>query len=248
MSFSVPDQLEAMGNALYREASTEDTANSIFTQLGRFRTQWQEELKVMGAGLQLPVPRNKALHPSGCELQAAFLDFQYEFKKDSFFPWRAEYQVRVEGLLARENMIFELQDHWRLDTDMYAPTRKLSDESEANPSKEPHPLFHFQRGGYAQSEFAKDNFIPGSPCDLEGEWRGLMQTPGPRVPVLPLDPVLAIDFCLSQNDGIIWQKLRNVPEYLAVIEEAQSRLWRPFFESLSNEAFRREWFGPSLLV
>lgn len=55
-----------------------------------------------------------------------------------------------------------------------------------------------------------------------------MQSPGPRVPVIPLDPILAIDFCLSQNDGVIWRRLRNFPEYLDLIESAQTRLWLPF--------------------
>ena len=75
-----------------------------------------------------------------------------------------------------------------------------------------------------------------------------MQSPGPRVPVLPLDPILAIDFCLSQNDGMVWRRLQNVPEYLMIVEGAQRRLWEPFFAALQDPAFRRTWFGPSLLV
>lgn len=192
--------------------------------------------------------RNQGLHPTGCELRSAYLDFEYEWRDDDVLPWRAEYQIRVEGLLDAGDALFELQDHWRLDTDMYAPSRRQGYEAQSNPSKEPHPLFHFQRGGHAQSAFAASGFLPGSPCTIRGEWKGLLQTPGPRVPVLPLDPILAIDFCLSQNDGLIWRRLQNVPEYLMIVEDAQKRVWKPFFAALQDFAFRRRWFGPSLLV
>lgn len=248
MTFPLPDELERLGAALRQEPETVPTADSIDTNLGRFRNQWTTNLQARGDALPLPVPRNQGLHPTGCELQAAYLDFQFEWKEDSVLPWRAEYQVRVEGLLDAGDALFELQDHWRLDTDMYAPSRRQAAESASNPSKEPHPLFHFQRGGHAQHAFAAAGFLPGTPCTIAGEWKGLMQSPGPRVPMLPLDPILAIDFCLSQNDGLIWRRLRNLPEYFSVIEDAQVRLWHPFFEKLQDPTFRRSWIGPSLLL
>jgi hypothetical protein len=248
MTFSLPNELGRLSAALRHEPSTIATADSIDTNLGRFRSQWVTSLQVRGSALSLPVPRDQGLHPRGCELQAAFLDFQFEWRQGDDLPWRAEYQVRVEGLLAADSALFELQDHWRLDTDMYAPSRRNAGDPGANPSKEPHPLFHFQRGGHAQAEFSSANFLPGSTAAIEGEWRALLQSPGPRIPMLPLDPVLAIDFCLSQNDGLVWRRLRNRPEYISVIEGAQSRLWQPFFDKLQNPAFRRSWMGPALLV
>lgn len=248
MTFSLPDELQRLSAALRQERATTETADSIDTNLGRFRHQWATNLQIRGEALSLPVPRNQGLHPTGCELQAAYLDFQFEWKEDTDLPWRSEYQVRVEGLLDAGGALFELQDHWRLDTDMYAPCRTRDRKDESNPSKEPHPLFHFQRGGHAQESFAAAGFLPGAPCTIVGSWKGLMQSPGPRVPMLPLDPILAIDFCLSQNDGLIWRRLRNLPEYLSVVEGAQDRLWRPFFENLQNASFRRSWLGPSLLL
>lgn len=248
MTFPLPDELASLSAALRQEPATEETAESIDTSLGRFRNQWATDLKIRGDALPLPVPRNQGLHPIGCELHAAYLDFQFEWREDDALPWRAEYQVRVEGFLQAGGALFELQDHWRLDTDMYAPCRKHPEQPDSNPSKEPHPLFHFQRGGHKQDAFAAAGFLPGAPCIIEGEWKGLMQSPGPRIPMLPLDPVLAIDFCLSQNDGLIWRRLRNLPEYLSVIEGAQTRLWQPFFEKLQDATFRRSWLGPSLLL
>ena len=245
---ALPDELQRLADALQREPSTQNTSESIYTNLGRFRSDWASSLRLHGEGLALPTPRNQGLHPVGCALHSASLDFQYECRDGEVVPWRAEYQVRVEGLLDAGDALFELQDHWRLDTDMYAPSRVVAVGAAQNPSKEPHPLFHFQRGGHALNTFASSGFLPGKSCSIQGEWRGLLQSPGPRVPVLPLDPVLAIDFCLSQNDGTVWRRLQNVPEYLTIIEEAQRRLWEPFFAALQDPAFRRTWFGPSLLV
>lgn len=248
MTLALPGALEQLAEALRREPATEKTSDSIFANLGRFKSDWARGLKLRGDGIVLPVPRNQGLHPVGCELHSAWLDFQFEWRDGEILPWRAEYQVRVAGLLAADEALFELEDHWRLDTDMYAPSRRAAEHAAQNPSKEPHPLFHFQRGGHAQDVFASTDFLPGTPCTIQGSWRGLLQSPGPRVPVLPLDPILAIDFCLSQNDGKVWRRLQNVPEYLTIIEEAQGRLWKPFFEALKDPVFRRTWFGPSLLV
>ena len=75
-----------------------------------------------------------------------------------------------------------------------------------------------------------------------------MQYPGPRIASLPLDPILAIDYCIAQNDGSLWKRLRNVPEYFTVIEGSQERLWKPFLNGLSVRATRRRWLGPLIIV
>jgi hypothetical protein len=248
MVFPLPDELERLSAVLRREQGTNATADALDTNMGRFRSQWIKSYQMKGRQLPLPVPRNQGLHPNGCQLQASYLDFQFEWKEDAQAPWRAEYQVRVEGYLDAGGALFDLQDHWRLDTDMYAPSRHAAAAGHANPSKEPHPLFHFQRGGHAQDTFAAADFLPANPCSISGIWKGLMQSPGPRIPIVPLDPILAIDFCLSQNDGLVWRRLRNFPEYLDLIETAQRRLWLPFFAQLQDQKFRRTWFGPSMLV
>ncbi|WP_422056489.1 hypothetical protein [Sphingomonas sp.] len=245
---ALPEELERLAAALQQDSATAETAASIFTNSGRFRSDWASRHQLRADSLSLPIPRNQGLHPTGCDLQSANLAFQFEWREGHSVPWRAEYQVRVEGVLDADNALFELQDHWRLDTDMYGPDRRQHEDPPATASREPHPLFHFQRGGHAQTAFAAAEFLPGAPCTIQGVWRGLMQSPGPRIPVLPLDPILAIDFCLSQNDGVIWRRLHNIPEYYTVVEDAQERLWRPFFNSLQDAAFRRAWFGPSLLI
>ena len=99
MTLSLPEELERLAEALQREPSTESTSNSIYTNLGRFKSDWASNLRLRGSGLALPVPRNQGLHPVGCALQSASLDFEYEWRDGDVMPWRAEYQVRVEGFL-----------------------------------------------------------------------------------------------------------------------------------------------------
>jgi hypothetical protein len=69
-----------------------------------------------------------------------------------------------------------------------------------------------------------DGFVPADRTDLgAGTWRTLMQYTGPRIASLPFDPLLAIDFCPAQNNGVVWRRLRNMPEYSSIIEDAQRR-------------------------
>jgi hypothetical protein len=75
----------------------------------------------------------------------------------------------------------------------------------------------------------------------------LLQSPGPRIPLLPMCPILAIDFAIGQHDGLVWRRLRGVPEYLRIVQNAQMRLWAPFFDALSSPDTRRRWVGPFLI-
>lgn len=250
----LPYELERLADGLRRERETSPSADFLYQEAGRFRYEWQAYRSLTATKLPLPVPRNQGLHPVGCGLDAAFLSFRFVRGDDAIVPTQADYQVLVEGHLVTDTAIFELQDHWRVDTDTYAPppAEDGSDEGagQAQEGKESHPLFHFQRGGHAQDAFAQsERFIPGRETGLEGvRWRALLQSPGPRIPALPMDPLLAIDFCIAQSDGVVWRRLRNSPEYLTLIEDAQSRLWIPFFDALQNRPFRRRWLGPVALT
>src|SRR5688572_5388853 len=118
---------------------------------------------IQAKNVALPLPREKKLQPRGCELQNAYLSFAFRCCEGELFPTLAEYQVRVEGYLITGDAVIELQDHWRLDTDIYAqdPTGGLHMRAPQE-SKEPHPFYHFQRGGHDQDEFAgMPNFYPG---------------------------------------------------------------------------------------
>lgn len=244
----MPAELSAFAEILRKREETVRTADYLYTAQSKFRYDWHvhRNLKSDGNGAPVPPPRNQGLHPPRCKISDAFVQFHFELGNDlrdgiGVFPGQAEFQVRVTGCLELDGAIVELEDHWRVDTDLYL-------SSETRP-KEPHPFFHFQRGGHAQDAFAGlDGFVPGPalPARSQDFWRGLLQSPGPRIPALPMCPVLAIDFAIGQHDGLIWRKLRDMPEYLKLIQDAQARLWTPFFEGLSNIAWRRKWMGPLL--
>lgn len=266
----LPGQLNNLARVFQSEAATARTAEHLRTESRKYQQSWKEKSEVRTEGLPLPVPRNQGLHPVGCDPVEAALDFQFGPVNDEGLPTRAEYQVRVDALLEAGENTMILQDHWRIDTDRYpggasrTPANEEgrgSDEqpieqaqgpkagSQGKTPKEPHPFYHFQRGGYGLDEFARlDGFIPSASTPLaQGTYRALMLYPGPRIACLPMDPVLAIDFCIGQNDGLVWHRLRNKPEYSEIIAAAQKRLWNRFFEMIQTTGFRKKWLGPLLI-
>jgi hypothetical protein len=176
------------------------------------------------------------------------LSFAFELGEcDPGFPDLAVFQVRVESLYAIPSGTVDLQDHWRVDTDTFANPKRVRPEG-AKQSKEPHPYYHYQRGGHAQDEFAgQPNFVPGQDLPATQKWKALGQGPSPRIPVLPMCPILAIDFSIGEHNGLIWRRLRGEPEYANFIRLAQARLWEPFFAALADPKQRRFWLGPFLL-
>lgn len=248
---SLPDELQRMGQLLQAFDSTKLTSEGLLEHYGRFETTWTANRRIEARDVALPLPRDKKLQPRDCDVESAYLSFAFENREDDLFPGVAEYQIRVKGWLATGDTLIELEDHWRVDTDIYAldpsgdPGKRRATEA-----KEPHPYYHFQRGGRAQDEFAgMPNFYPGPISDLDQrDWRGLLQCPGPRIPSLPMDPILAVDFCIGQHDGLVWWQLRDTPEYLKIVREAQERLWSPFLEAMADRAQRRKWLGPMALA
>lgn len=238
-----PGDFEELANALYSLEETTRTADSLRLIAGYIGASWRTQgiAKSGPSGIDIPLPRKKALHPRLCNVQRATMHFEFELggEFDEFrIPKRADFQICVDGFLEVKNSIVELQDHWRVDSHTFV-----------NPedAKEPHPYFHFQRGGHAQEAFANhESFVPGTslPDNLQASWRGLMQSPGPRIPMIPHCPILAIDFAIGQHDGGVWHRLRNIQLYREIIKRAQERLWSPFFQALSQPKLRDRYFGP----
>lgn len=192
--------------------------------------------------MPIPAPRDKNILPGGCDLGEAFLAFQFSFDESyEALSICTHFQVKVTGLLDHDDSVLELEDHWRVDN---------ANADERDKSNEVHPLIHFQRGGHSQVDFCKQPFfVPGAKLPKnEGDyWRALLQSPGPRIPCPPMCPILAIDFVIGQHDGILWRRLRQSPEYSAIIRESQERLWDPYFTELADASTRRKWIGPWLL-
>lgn len=234
----IPGQLGRFASVLRRQNETRPTADYLLSQSGKFEADWNSNRTITALGIPLPLPRNQGIHPVGSEIQGCYLNVRFRAAEASNEPVQAEFQIKVEGFLIAGDALVELEDHWRIDTDLHAEGR------------EPHPCFHFQRGGHAQDDFAtSQGFVPGAHTNLgKGSWRALMQYPGPRIASLPFDPILALDFCIAQNDGPLWRQLRDTPEYFTVVEEVQERLWRPFCDSLSSRDGRRRWLGALAIV
>ena len=246
----LPGQLQRFATILRRENGTRRTAEHILSEAGRFLNQWNSGRRLSATRLPMPVPRDQGLHPIGCELHDCYLSFQFEPSTGENLPVLAEFQVQIDGSLIVGDALIELQDHWRFDSEDGTSSTSHDCSEQTHTGREPHPSFHFQRGGHAQDAFAAEpGFIPAMHTHLgEGHWKSLMQYPGPRIASLPLDPILAIDYCIAQNDGSLWKRLRNVPEYFTVIEVSQERLWKPFLNGLSVPAARRRWLGPLIVV
>jgi len=239
------DHLAEFADKLRREPATARTAEVLYTYGSLFRNDWKKgrTIKSPEGGVPIPPPRDQGLHPHGCTVREAYIHFEFELGSvaqtpQHVFPKLADFQVRVLGNLKLSHCEVGLEDHWRVDTDRYAI---------ASRPREPHPYFHFQRGGYLQDGFAgQDGFVPGHalPASTAATpWRGLLQSPGPRIPLPPMCPVLAIDFTISQHDGTVWRRLRENPEYHAIVRAAQARLWTPFFDAMASHDLRRRWFG-----
>jgi hypothetical protein len=234
--------LRKFAEQLYQEQTTQPTANGLFAVFGHLERTWgvKREMSVT-EGIPLPCPRKKGLHPQNSDVVEAEIRFAFELGEDweaAHLPHRADFQVKVLGKLALENCVIDLEDHWRVDSHTFPADP---------PPHEPHPYFHFQRGGHAQDQFAaQERFVPGRDLDSAGasDWKGLLQSPGPRVPFAPHCPILAIDFSIGQHDGMVWRRLRGTPEYRNIIGRAQERLWTPFFAGLADIAVRARWMGP----
>jgi hypothetical protein len=244
----LPAELATFAEQLGKERSTERTADFIRTYYAKFDHDWRagKTLRSEVDGAPIPPPRSQGLHPTGCNVSEAYIQFEFHLgdiagDPRSVFPQRADFQVRVLGTLDLSGSIVELEDHWRIDTHLYAG---------ASEPREPHPHFHFQRGGHAQERFAAlEGFVPGKalPAREAESWRGLLQSPSPRIPLPPMCPILAIDFAIGQHDGLIWRRLRDIPEYNRIVRNAQMRLWNPFFDALASAEIRRRWIGPILI-
>lgn len=237
--------LREFAEQLYKEENTQQTANGLFAVFGHLDQMWRSRREMsVTQGIPLPCPRKKGLHPQNSDVVDAEIRFAFELGDEwevEHLPKRADFQVKVLGKLALNNCVVELEDHWRVDSHIFPPDP---------PPHEPHPYFHFQRGGHAQDQFtAGGRFVPGRDLDNAGpgDWKGLLQTPGPRVPFAPHCPILAIDFSIGQHDGYVWRRLRGIPQYRDIIGRAQERLWTPFFTGLADLGLRARWMGPVLV-
>ncbi len=239
-----PDEMVAFADELGSQPETEKAGEQITSESSRFAQTWaaSRTLSTSSLGIELPVPR-RGLSPVGCNVERAWVTFYFRpDENEAGFPQQADFQMRVRGALVGNGFAVELEDHWRVDTHLY----NIVPQPGQPPPNEPHAKFHFQRGGNAQDAFTgQPGYVPGIdlPARQDDTWKALMSGDAPRVPHLPMCPIVAIDYALGQNDGTILRRLRSRPEYAAIVRSCQERLWVPFMESLGNPVNRRRWLG-----
>ena len=243
---ALPMELTKLADELARHRATEVTADALRASHGQLSASWKRDRRMAtsGDGLRIPPPRGQKLTPRGAVPVEAFLTFSFEVEEASTFcaAQLADFQVRIVGLFDMAGTSVAVEDHWRSDTQVLFPNSR--------PPREPHPHFHFQRGGHAQEGFAAaPGFFPNQAIAIPGlaEPRTLFHGPSPRLPMLPMCPVLMIDFSVGQHDGSVWKALRDRPEYARIVHEAQARLWLPFLAGLSQARIAQKWLG-GLLV
>jgi len=84
-----------------------------------------------------------------------------------------------------------------------------------------HPMYHFAFGGNKLEAMGDDFFGNG------------LVLPAPRLMYPPMDAVLGIDFILQnyfEREKI--QTLLDDTSYIEIVNNSQTRLWKPFFASL----------------
>lgn len=240
----IAEDLLKLEPALRREGDTVGTADAIATFGGSIRSAWRRNVHLRGE-VPLPLPRHQGIHPKQARLQSATMSFSFLAPAIAGQPvetLRAEIQVCIKGTLELPEGEVSLEDHWRMDTHAF-------DDEEAEgrkPPREAHPLFHFQRGGHAQDTFtATPGFVPSVdlPAPNANRWCGLMQHPGPRVAVMPMCPTTAMDYVISQHNGLLWRKLRNIPEYGGTVERCHDRMWKLYADGLADPIRRKGLLG-----
>lgn len=114
--------------------------------------------------------------------------------------------------LEADGDLHSIRSAWHLDTHLHTETE----------SDSVHPRFHFQVGGEKLDDV--DHLI-----------RGVFVPETPRMPVAPLDGILAIDFVLAHYCGSDWAELRRMDATYRDLRVAPvKRYWGPYFKSLSD--------------
>lgn len=94
-------------------------------------------------------------------------------------------------------------------------------------SKVIHPFYHFQNGGNRMEKYNNDIKLA-------------VFTSAPRLPHPPMDLFLAFHFVITnfynKNSFSNISDLLNDDEYVEIIENAQRRMWKPYFSAFNGGA------------
>lgn len=191
-------------------------------QVDRSRDSWGYELPTMvvqGVNTRHTLPRN-----------ITFVEVKFSLfirclpKVDNYMDPCTElsFNIEIAGKSDTDEPV-SANCFWHLD-------RHLHSEGD-NSSNFSHPLYHFQHGG----RLAKDpEYDTGKALIVEA----------PRLPHPPLDAILAVDFVLAHFIGTKneqYRQLKEIPEYVRLVKEAQKRLWIPYAKGLARMVEQRNY-------
>ena len=146
----------------------------------------------------------------------------------------------IEGDYAMQLFISGMKDgqryicSWHFDLDTSTDHRYI------------HPRFHLTYGG----KNMRDMFNDGS-----SNFGQMLLLATPRIPCMPMDGILAIDFILKhfyKSDDI--GEIISNSQYRKAVKASQRRLWKPYYESLHRFFANNEKNGlgvkymPSLII
>jgi hypothetical protein len=174
--------------------------------------------------------------------KAAFVAAEVDSSSDPFRDLCVDITLRS---LAEDESSYHYA--WHIDRHIEPSPSEAGARNGARPrDQEPlHPWYHIQAGGDRLREHLDPYDNPGEVCSVvqgtcaaagplaSGRPYGrVLLIDAPRIPVPPMDPVLALDFAFSNFDGKSWRALRREREYRRVVFRSQQRYWRHYYASL----------------
>jgi hypothetical protein len=209
--------LRSMGTLLSKkgvciDVSPLDSAAAQVSQGGRRDANWSYEIH----DLTFKVSSPKNIYPSSaCDFRVSLsLRLAGQFTLDSADQFETM-EINVEKYALGRNGV-KLKSAWHFD-------RHIIDTTKDDPhiTDDIHPLYHFQFGGAKMASISDDL---GSTFLVDP----------PRIMHPPLDGILAIDFVLSNYEGVSWKQLREEGQYVNLVDAKLEELWKPYFTSVSN--------------
>lgn len=140
------------------------------------------------------------------------LDFQKILENEDPFE-KLEFNIYAYGVNKNNKNASELVYSLHFD-------RHIVEEDD-NPSKEVHPMYHFQFGGRKLKEKHIDM---GQALFFDA----------PRIMHHPMEFILGLDFVLSNFFPDTWEKIQKEGEYINILKKYQEYFVLPYYKSVVN--------------
>jgi hypothetical protein len=217
-------ELQTLAEILYREEIVSDSS-FIYNSAGSFSgedklsRQWRFEMSELEfVTIYANDTQLQDINPSSVKELSILLTIDSVAKcvtagdlSDPFTYLQMDLEIRGKATGAGQAHVFCA---WRLDKQPHGQTGHFV-----------HPLYHIQYGGRKVWQ----------QCQTEEDYGRQLLLTSPRLAHPPLDPILAVDFILSNFFADKWAKLRcDAGDYIDLVREAQKRYWRPYAIAMAS--------------